>query len=127
MKRLLAAALLLLAAACSTAPPPPPAPPPLNPVGTFEFQTSVDGNTVTGTAEVTGRDGVYGGVIRTSATPDLPITDVTVEGDTMVVRSTVNGGTLTLRMVFTGDEFTGGWTLPDDSGTLTGRRRPATP
>lgn len=134
MKRTLsAAALLVLAAACApaAAPPPEPAPAPapmaaaaLNPVGTFEFTTSVDGNPMTGTIEITGQPGAYTGVVRTSATPDLPITGVSVQGDQMTVTSSVNGETLTMRLTFAGNDFTGGWTVAGDSGDLAGRRRP---
>ena len=135
MKRTFAAALTLLAA-CSPAAAPPPAEPAaepapaaapasaaLNPVGVFEFATTVDGEPLTGTIEVTGSPGAYGGVIRTSATPDLPISGVITTGNEMVVTSTTPDGTLTLRMAFTGNDFTGGWDLGEDSGELTGRRR----
>lgn len=134
MKRTLSAAALVLLAACAANDPalesaPEPtttvaAAPALNPVGVFEFTTSVDGNPMTGTIEITGGPGAYGGVIRTSATPDLPIMGVTVEGDEMTILSSVNGETLTMRLTFAGNDFTGGWTVADDSGDMAGRRRP---
>jgi hypothetical protein len=135
MKHTLSAALVLLAAACAPAAAPSADPalapvttvaaaPALNPLGTFEFTTSVNGNPMTGTIEVTGGPGAYGGVVRTSATPDLPITGVVVEGDEMTVTSSVDGETLTMRLTFAGNDFTGGWTVAGDSGDLAGRRRP---
>lgn len=120
MKRLLAVVLLLLAAACASAPP---GPPPFDPVGVFEFQTTVNGGPVTGSVEVTGQPDAYGGTIRTSATPDLPIAGVAVDGNVLVVTGDTPDGVVTLRMTFTGDDFTGRWELAGDGGTLTGRRR----
>lgn len=120
MKRLLAVVLLLLAAACASTPP---GPPPFNPVGTFEFETAVNGNPVTGTVEVAGQEDAYTGTVRTSATPDLPIAGVAVEGNLMVVTADTPDGVVTLRMSFTGNDFTGRWELAGDSGTLSGRRR----
>ena len=133
MKHTLCAALVLLAAACAPAAAPPAEPAPavatvapaaLNPVGVFEFTTSVDGNPLNGTIEVTGQPGAYTGVVRTSATPDLPITGVRVEGDEMTVTSSVEGQELVMRLTFAGNNFTGGWTLAGDSGDIEGRRRP---
>jgi hypothetical protein len=135
MKRTLStAALVLLAAACAPAAAPPAEPAPaaaapamraaLNPVGTFEFTTSVNGNPMQGTIEITGQPGAYSGVVRTSATPDLPITAVAVEGDQLTVTSSVNGEALVMRLTFAGNDFTGGWTVAGDSGEIAGRRRP---
>lgn len=120
MKRLLAVVLLLLAAACASTPP---GPPPFNPVGTFEFETELNGSPLTGTVEVTGQEDAYGGTLRTSATPDLPIAGVAVEGNLMVVTADTPNGVVTLRMSFTGNDFIGRWELAGDSGPLAGRRR----
>lgn len=120
MKRILAAALLL-AAACAPANPTPRA---VNPVGTFEFTTNVNGGEVTGAVEVTGQAGAYGGRVRTSITPDMPITAVVVTGQEMVVSGSAPQGPLTINMTFTGDTFTGSWELGGDGGDLTGRRTP---
>ncbi|HEU4883456.1 MAG TPA: hypothetical protein VFT45_14445 [Longimicrobium sp.] len=119
MKRMLAAALVLFLAACATAPR---GPAPLNPVGMFDFQTAVDGNPVTGGLEVTGQAGAYGGFIRTSVTPDIPITGVRVTGQEMVVTGDTPDGPVTITLTFTGDTFTGHWELNGDGGDITGRR-----
>ena len=136
MKRTSFAALVLLAACAPAATsagdptPAPTAPPPVatsaavNPVGTFEFTTSVNGDMVTGSVEVTGSSGAYGGTIRTSATPDIPVTGVTVNGQQMVVTADTPDGELTIAMNFTGNNFTGGWTLGGGSGELRGQRAP---
>jgi hypothetical protein len=119
MKRMLAAALVLFLAACATAPR---GPAPLNPVGMFEFQTTVNGGPVTGGLEVTGQAGAYGGFIRTSVTPDIPVTAVRVSGQEMVVTGDTGDGPVTISLTFTGDTFTGHWELNGDGGDLSGRR-----
>lgn len=135
MKRTSFAALVLLAACAPAATPGDPTPAPtappavtttsaaVNPVGTFEFTTSVNGDMVTGSVEVTGTPGAYGGTIRTSATPDIPVTGVTTNGQQMVVTADTPDGELTIAMNFTGDTFTGGWTLGGGSGEMRGQRR----
>jgi hypothetical protein len=135
MKHTLAAALALLAAACAPAAPPadpmpsgsataPAASAALNPVGTFNFRTVVGGGEVTGSLEVTGTEGAYGGRIRTSITPDIPITGVRVMGQEMIVTGNTPDGPLAINMTFTGNTFTGSWALSGDSGSLSGQRAP---
>ena len=131
MKRPSLAVLALLAAcapaATSAAPSAGPAPAAvaasLNPVGLFEFTTSDGGETASGTIEVTGQAGAYGGHVRTPADVMI-ITDVVVAGQQMVVRADTPGGTLTLTLNFAGNDFTGGWTLGDATGEMRGQRRP---
>jgi len=139
MKAFAIALLLTSSAACATAPagePAPaaqpaaaaaPAPAPmsaaLNPVGKYEFTTSLQGQTLTGTMEIAGTPGAYTGRITSSATEPIPITTVTVEGQNMTVAGETPNGTLTIRMNMAADgTFTGGWTLAGDGATLTGKR-----
>jgi hypothetical protein len=136
--RTLATALLLIAAGCAPAPAaapsamPAPAPQPaaapagvLNPVGKYEFTTSLQGQALTGAMEITGTPGAYKGRITTSATEPIEITAVTVNGREMVVTGETPDGTLTVRMTFTdGQSFTGGWSLAGDGATMTGHRVP---
>jgi hypothetical protein len=137
MKAFATVLLLLSAAACTAtpaaepapapqpmaAPAPPPAPAAVNPVGKYEFATTLQGQPLTGTLEVTGTPGAYAGRITSSATEPIPITGVTVEGQSMTVTGETPSGTLTIKMNFTeGGAFTGGWTLGSDGATLTGRR-----
>lgn len=120
IKAFLAAMLVLLVAACASAPR---GAGPLNPVGRYQFATSVQGNPVTGTMDVTGSAGAYTGQITTSITPPIPITGVTVMGREMIVTGNTPDGPITIRMNFAeGTAFTGSWELSGDSGTMTGNR-----
>ena len=138
MKAFATALLLISAAACTTAttadPVPNPTPAPVaapapaasaavNPVGRFEFATTLQGQMLTGTMEITGTPGAYAGRVTSSATEPIPITTVTVEGQTMTVVGDTPNGPLTIRMTFTeSGAFTGNWTLGGDGATLTGKR-----
>jgi hypothetical protein len=138
MKAFATALLLISAAACTTATTADPAPSPtpasavapapaasaaVNPVGRYEFATSLQGQMLTGTMEITGTPGAYAGRITSSATEPIPITTVTVEGQNMTVAGDTPNGTLTIRMTMgEGGAFTGNWTLGGDGATLTGKR-----
>lgn len=130
--KLILAAALSLAAACSTAPAADTGPAPstgtataaaVNPVGRYEFATSVQGQVVTGTIEIAGTPGAYTGQITTSITPPLPIAGATANGQEVLVTANTPDGPLAFRMNFTdATNFTGGWELAGDSGSLTGHR-----
>jgi hypothetical protein len=134
VKTLATALVLISAAACAPAPAAAPAPMPapaaaapaasaLNPVGKYEFTTSLQGQPLNGTMEVTGSPGAYRGSISTPATETIEITGVTVTGREVVVTGELPDGTLTIRMTFTdGPNFTGNWTLAGDGAALTGHR-----
>ena len=139
MKSIATALLLISAAACAATPEPEPAPAPpvtvaavpapapatsaVNPVGKFEFATTLNGQALTGTMEITGTPGAYTGRITSSATEPLTIGGVTVEGQTMTVTAETGNGTLTIRMTVAADgTFTGAWSLGGDGAPLTGRR-----
>jgi len=93
----------------------------VDPVGTFDFQTTVDGSTVGGTITVVRTDAGFGGSISSDA-GDMPIQSVIVDGMTMRIATT--GGAATLGLVFSDpDTFTGDWEYAGMGGTLTGSRR----
>jgi hypothetical protein len=122
---------LLLFAACAGAPAPAPAPAPaatpaaaFDPVGTFDFSTSVEGQVITGVIRVSrGTTGDLSGMISTSATPEMPVQSVTTEGNRMTLRTNTPDGSMSMILEFRGTDFTGSWGLAGMSGTLTGRRR----
>lgn len=95
----------------------------VDPVGSFDFTTSIEGTPVAGTITITQNASGYGGTLSTDMTDSMPISSVSVDGQTMVVVSVAPDGTATLSLTFTGDTFTGSWSFADMSGTLTGRRR----
>lgn len=136
MKSIATTLLLISAAACAATPAaepaptsaPAPAPAPVSsaavdPVGKYEFATTVNGAAVTGTLEVTGTPGAYAGRLTSTATEPIALSGVTVEGQTMTVTAETGNGTLTVRMTFAADgTFTGAWALAGDGAPLTGRR-----
>ncbi len=140
MKAILAATLALSLAACATANTGAPAPATtttttttttsvattsssaVNPVGAYEFATQVNGEAVTGTMEITGTPGAYGGRIVTLRFPEFTVRSASAAGQALTVVAETPTGNLTFRMTFTGPEFTGSWTLGGDTGPITGRR-----
>ncbi len=97
----------------------------VNPVGAYEFATTVDGQTVTGTLHIEGTPGAYKGRIVTSMFPEIPVTGATVEnGNTITVKAVMPDGELTLRMVMEGMNFKGNWALGADGGEFNGKKLP---
>lgn len=139
MKAILAATLALSLAACATANTGSPTPDAtvtttttttaattsstaLNPVGAYEFATQVNGDAVTGTMEITGTPGAYGGRIVSNHFPEFPVRSASAAGQEMTVVAETPNGNVTFRMAFTGPAFTGSWSLGGDTGAITGRR-----
>lgn len=97
----------------------------VNPVGAYEFTTTVDGQTVTGTLHIEGTPGAYKGRILTSVFPEIPVVGATVENNNVVnVKANMPDGELTLRMVMEGMNFKGNWTLGADGGEFNGKKLP---
>jgi hypothetical protein len=94
----------------------------VNPVGEYEFATQVNGEAVTGTIEITGTPGAYGGRIVTLQFPEFTVRSASAAGQELTVVAETPNGNVTFRMTFTGNTFTGGWTLGGDTGPVTGRR-----
>jgi hypothetical protein len=138
MKRTTLAALALLAACAPAAEPGAPAPDPtaapaapataaaLNPVGVYEFTASQNDEVVaTGTIEITGQPGAYGGRIRVEDEgEEAPITSVTVNGQQMTVNAQTPDGPMAITVTFTGNTFVGHWSADDDRGEIRGQRTP---
>ena len=131
--RLLPVALLLGACASSQTPqtatvasgPPAAAQTPapaLDPVGSYEFSTMVDGQSVAGTMHVEGAPGAYKGRIVTSVFPEIPITAASTEGNVVILKGSLPDGDLNIRMTMEGSNFKGTWALGADSGEISGRK-----
>lgn len=139
---LLLAALVATTSACArsaqqtptttTAPAPaaaaqPAAPAPssaMSAAGVYDFTTVLDGQEINGTATVTGTSGRYGGVVVTPTHPDLPISSVTVQGQTITLVGTTPDGDVVITMQMNGMDFTGNWTLGNEGAPLRGKKRP---
>jgi hypothetical protein len=139
------AALLVLAAACSSTPQPTVEPTPqptvstpaptaarpaaFSPIGQFDFTTMAQGEQVNGMIEIVRLDnGAMGGKLTTTATPDLPIKSVTVDGRKVTIESEIpDAGPLVITLNFEADNntFSGSWAISavGDSGTLSGKRK----
>jgi|SRR5690606_3076390 len=111
--------LVLAVAACASRPS---GPPPLDPVGTYQFSTSVDGQAFGGTMEITGTPGAYGGWIRGEGLPPIPITSVTVQGQSMRIGASLDGTPVAIDLDFDGAQFTGSWSAGEMGGALSGRK-----
>ena len=94
----------------------------VDPVGSYEFTTVVDGQTVTGTMHIQGTPGNYKGRILTNVFPEIPIVGASVETNVINVRANMPEGELTLRMVMDGMNFNGNWALGADSGDFSGKK-----
>jgi hypothetical protein len=97
----------------------------VDPVGAYEFTTTVDGQTVTGTLHIEGTPGAYKGRIITTVFPEIPVVGATVEAGHIVnVKASMPDGDLNLRMVMEGMNFKGNWTLGADGGEFNGKKLP---
>ena len=97
-------------------------PAPVNPVGTFEFSTEVNGSPMKGTFSVAGSPGVYTGKMVSDVLPEMPITSVTVDGQTIKLVADTPNGAVVVNLAFNGVMFTGNWELGGQSGAMTGKR-----
>ncbi|MBI2797506.1 MAG: hypothetical protein HYX65_12465 [Gemmatimonadetes bacterium] len=100
----------------------PAAPAPVNPVGSFEFATEVNGSPMKGTLSIAGSPGAYSGKIASDVLPEMPITSVTVDGQLMKLVADTPNGAVTVSLAFTGVNFTGNWELAGQSGSMAGKR-----
>ncbi|MGH7469632.1 MAG: hypothetical protein ACRENP_16915 [Longimicrobiales bacterium] len=99
---------------------------PLNPVGDYEFSTSVQGQTLSGTFSIVKQNDVLSGKIM-SDMGEAPITSVKVEERklTMVV-VTPDGAEVTFVLNFEDDnKFAGTWASGGESAAITGKRKVA--
>jgi len=113
-------ASVAFAAACASAPA---GPRPVDPVGTFDFTTSMDGTAIEGTITIQRAQNGYTGSLTTNVTEPIPVSSVVVEGQKVTVVANAPDGPVTMVFTFTGNDFTGNWTYANMSGTASGRRR----
>lgn len=94
----------------------------LDPVGSYTFTTTVQGMAVDGQLRITGSTGAWGGSLYSTATGELPLSSVEVDGRQLRLTAETPDGTVYIRMNFQGDTFTGDWSLGAEGGSLQGRR-----
>lgn len=127
MKRIVipaVAALLAVAIAASARAQTPAPTPAVDPVGVFEYTTSVQGQTVTGTITIAKTETGLGGKILSDAMPEIPIKAVTVEGKKLTIQAEIPDGALTITIEFEdANKFAGNWTLGGEGGAISGKRK----
>jgi hypothetical protein len=130
------AIVLLLLAACASSPRqavPEAAPaipetsvapaPAVNPVGEFEWSSSLpDGTPIKGTMTIAGTPGAYTGSVNAGEQGIFPIRNVVVTGQTMVITAEHPTGPVELRLVFVANDFTGSWRLGMETAEMVGKR-----
>lgn len=94
----------------------------INPVGSYEFTTLVEGQSVTGTMHIDGTPGNYQGRIITDLFPEISITDASVHSSIVNIKANMPDGELAIRLVMNGADFKGSWTLRDGSGEFNGKK-----
>lgn len=124
MKQMLVPALaaLFLAGCASTGTPEPEAPPVMDLAGSYTFTTTAQGMVVSGQMRITGAPGAYQGSAYSDVTGEIPLRNITVDGNVATVIGDTPDGPVEIRMVFDGDTFTGSWAMAGDGGAIQGRR-----
>lgn len=129
--RIVAASAFALAAACASAPDAAPrdttpvaaeARGEVDPVGGYTFTTTVQGRTVDGHLRITGTPGSWAGSFHTPVTGELPLSSVDVYGQEVRITANTPDGMVHVRMMFSGDTYTGDWSLGAEAGAISGRR-----
>lgn len=110
-----------LLTACASGPS---GPPPYDPVGSYEFTTVAEGQTILGTMTIeAGADG-YTGFIRATTVPmpPAPIASVEVVDQTVTILADGPEGMLTIALTVTDTGLEGTWAMGDGTGTFTATR-----
>ena len=120
-RRLTAVLTSVLAAACATGPS---GPPPFDPVGTYDFATSMDGEDITGTMIIEATEDGYTGELSTPMLPipPAPINSVEVVDQTVTIEADGPEGLLLIELVVTDTALEGTWAMGEGSGVFTATR-----
>jgi hypothetical protein len=113
-------------AACASGGPEVPAPL-RNPTGMYDFTTELEGQTITGTVEITGTEGAYTGWVSTDVTEPIPVTSVTVVENEMTVLAQAPDAPVTMVFTFTGNDFVADWEYAGQVGVARGSKRAGSP
>ena len=130
MKRtgaLLAVGLVMIACSQSTgggaAAAPPQPEPTLDPVGVYDFTTSLDGQPLTGMITITGSPGSYSGSISTDMMGTVALRSFSVDGMDLMFMADLPDATVSFFLTFEGDSFTGEWDAGGMTGFMSGSKR----
>ena len=94
-----------------------------DPIGNYEFETMVDGQTIAGSMTIEGSEGAWAGIIVAEGQGEMLISSVELDGKLMTIYAEVpEVGELIIEVEFDGDEFIGSWSLGFDGGDLVGRK-----
>jgi len=115
---------MAVAACGSSAPPEPPAPAPFDPVGTYTFETTVEGQPITGTVVIERTSTGFGGMITPEVgPPPIPVIGVVTDGRRVTITGDAEGEDLLIIIEVAEDgSYTGTWALGFDGGELVGRK-----
>ena len=95
----------------------------IDPVGEYQFTSSDDGQSFTADLIVEGEPGNYQGIVsRKDRNIEIAFKDVGVNGDKMIIVADVRNSVFVLRLYFSGESFTGNWSLGNDGNELKGKR-----
>ncbi len=96
------------------------------PVGSYDFETVVNGQPTAGTVEISmTEDGRYGGIITRPDRSDVPLESVAVEDESLyLIADLGDEGKLKMQFKMEGDRFSGvWWTFNRVAGKVSGARR----
>ncbi len=97
----------------------------IDPVGTYEFTTVSNNQTVTGTVTISKTETGWSALLESPSgqLPPLTTTSVKVEGkDVTLTIPFGDVGEILVELILEGDDLIGRWSFGMESGELTGRR-----
>ncbi len=97
----------------------------IDPVGTYEFSTFANNQTLTGTITISKIETGWSALFESPSgqLPPMTTTSVKVEGKNVTLTIPFGDvGEILIEITLDGDDLTGRWVLGMDSGELTGKR-----
>ena len=98
---------------------------PLDPVGNFEYTTTVDGQPMSGVISIMKKENALTGKIVSEVMPEIAISAVKVEARKVTLTAQIpDGPELVIVLTFEDDnKFAGNWSTGDQSGAISGKRK----
>jgi hypothetical protein len=111
------------AAAPAPAPAAPAQPETIDPLGTYDYSTEVEGQSFSGTMSIAGTRGTYTGSITSDMGP-ITMRNIEVTGMELTFLGDMADGTVVaFFLTFEGDAFTGEWEAEGMTGFISGSKR----